>query len=302
MKIFHTTTFLILFFVGSTFLLTAANAANQVEVEAVVGSHVGMPEAEMLNEDIEPPKDLTAPEEPTEKDAVIELLDRRPINAPKIYNLFAWWVQYAIKAGIPVNTIVLILLLPVLAFLVAFVRIFIGLPSLEMLVPIALAYTFVAVGVAAGSLILAAIILASFLSRLTLKRLAIMHYPKRSISMLFLAVFVFFALTASSSFSFINAQEISIFPILILTLLGDSIVSIQLRKSFYETLVITGVTIIVGLTGYWLATEPHIRNAIILYPEIILLTLPLNVMLGRYFGLRITELFRFRSFNAYGSE
>jgi hypothetical protein len=266
----------------------------------VMGEHAGIDEETQVS--ATPPKDLTAPEEPTEKDAVLELLEKRPINSPKIYNLFALWVQNAIEAGIPVNTILLILLLPVLALLVAFVRVVIGLPSLEMLVPIALTYVFVAVGVAAGSIILAAIILASFLSRMLLKRLSIMYYPKRSISMLLLALLVFFALTISSSLTVVNVQEISIFPILILTLLGDSIVTLQLRKSLYETTLITVVTIIIGLVGYWLATEPYVRNLIILYPEIILLTLPLNVILGRYFGLRISELFRFRSFNAYGTE
>lgn len=283
--------------------LTAAQVRPAIENDSsIMGDHAGLDGEMELGELAEPPRDLTAPEEPTEKDAVLELLERRPIEYPKFHNLFAWWVQNAIEAGIPVNTILLILLLPVLALLVAFVRVVVGLPSLELLVPIALAYAFVAVGVAAGSIILAAIILASFLSRMLLKRLSIMYYPKRSISMLLLALLVFAALTVSSSLASVNVQEISIFPILILTLLGDSIVSLQLRKSLYETTVITGVTIVIGLTGYWLATEPYFRNLIILYPEIILLTLPFNLILGRYFGLRVSELFRFRSFNAYGSE
>lgn len=281
--------------------VSAQTSKEPLEMK-VMGEHAGLEDESKTENLSEPPKDLTAPEEPTEKDAVLELLQRRPIETPRLHNLFAWWVQDAIIAGIPVNTILLILLLPILASLFAFVRVVIGLPSLEMLVPIALAYVFVAVGVAAGSIILAAIILASFLSRISLKRLSIMYYPKRSISMLLLSLLVFLALSLSSSFSFVNVKEISIFPILILTLLGDSIVSLQLRKSLYETTVITVVTIAIGLTGYWLATEPYFRNLIILYPEIILLTLPFNVILGRYFGLRITELFRFRNFNTYGSE
>lgn len=297
-------TLVIFFGSGAVALNAAAQTTTTVSKDSdVVGQHAGSEMAEDLNtESATPPKDVTKPEEPVEKDAVFTLLERRPVPTPGFFNVFAWWVQHAITTGIPVNTIVLILLLPVLATMVAFVRIIVGLPSLEMLVPIALAYAFASIGVAAGSIILAAVIAASFVSRVSLRSLSIMSYPKRSISMLLLAIFVFFALSVSSSLTVVNIREISIFPILIITLLGDSIVSVQLRKSLYETLLITGVTLAIGLMGYALATSPMVRNALILYPEFILLTLPINLVMGRYFGLRLAELFRFRSFNAYGSE
>ena len=297
---------LVTFFVGGiavNSVLAQSNVPANSPDSEIIGEHAGLnTDSSATDLSVTPPKDLTKPEEPVEKDAVFVLLEKRPVSEPGFFNAFAWWVQHAITTGIPVNTIVLILLLPVLATAVAFVRIIVGLPGLEMLVPIALAYAFVAIGVAAGSIILAAVIAASFVSRVSLRRLSIMSYPKRSISMLFLAIFVFFALSVSSSLTVVNIREISIFPILILTLLGDSIVSVQLRKSLHETLYITSVTIAIGLIGYMLATSPMMRNTIILYPEIILFTLPINLVMGRYFGLRLAELFRFRSFNAYGSE
>ena len=76
-------------------------------------------------------------------------------------------------------------------------------------------------------------------------------------------------------------------------LLGDMIVSVQLHKSSSETLMITGTTIVIGLVGYVAATSLTIQNFIILYPEIVLLVIPANILVGKYFGLRVTELFRF---------
>lgn len=122
-----------------------------------------------------------------------------------------------------------------------------------------------------------------------------MYFPKRAISHLFLAFFVFAALTIGAIVNADSIRTLSIFPVLIITLLGDSIVSVQLHKSVRETLLITTVTLFLGLFGFLLATSTGVRNVILLYPEVVLLTLPINLALGRYFGLRFTELLRFRS-------
>jgi len=238
-------------------------------------------------------KDITQPEPLEEKVAILSLFEARKVDSPKFYSFMAYWVQQAVAIGIPANTIFLILLTPLLAMLVSFVRVVIGLPTLDMLVPITLAFTFVAVGVVVGLLILGAILCASFVSKVLLSRMRIMFYPKRSLSMLFLAIFVFGALTVALVLEFDRVLSLSIFPILILMLLGDSIVSVQLHKSARETFVITGTTLVLGLIGYALATNISVQNNLILYPELILLVIPLNILIGRYFGLRFLEYFRF---------
>jgi len=243
-------------------------------------------------------RDITQPEPLDEKVAILELFDSRQVERPTAFNFMAYWVQQAVIMGIPANTVFLILLTPILALLVSFVRVVVGLPTLDMLVPIALAFAFVAVGVAVGAFILAAILFGSYISKKVLSNVRIMFYPKRSLSMLFLAILVFAALTVAIGFDFERILDISIFPILILILLGDSIVSVQLYKSSEETFVITGTTIILGLLGYAMATSAAIQNTLIVYPELVLLTLPANLLIGRYFGLRVLELFRFNGMSS----
>jgi hypothetical protein len=240
-----------------------------------------------------PNNDLTQPEELPEKTAILSLFESRPVDEPGVFNIMAYWVQEAVRVGIPANTIFLILLTPFLAFFVSFVRVVIGLPTLDMLVPIALAFALVAVGITVGLLVLAAIIFASYISKVSLSKMRIMFYPKRSLSMIFLALAVFGALTLGVVLEFEQILSVSIFPILVLMLLGDMIVSVQLHKSSAETFVITGTTIFIGLVGYLTATSTTIQNMVILYPEIILLVIPANIIIGRYFGLRVLEVFRF---------
>ena len=237
--------------------------------------------------------DLTVPEAEPEKTEIQILLEERPIERPGVFSFLAYWVQEAISLGIPANTIVLILLIPVLATIVTFVRVIIGLPSLEMLVPIALTYAFVAVGITVGTIILCAVILASVVSRVLLKHVQIMYFPKRALSHFLLAFFVFAALTTAIQLDIQSIRDLSIFPILIIALLGDSIVAVHARKTLFETISIASVTIGVSLLGYGIATSVIVRDVLILWPELVLLTIVLNVLMGRYFGLRATELFRF---------
>ena len=240
-------------------------------------------------------KDVTQAENLPEKVAILSLFEARRVESPGIFSFIAYWVQTAVQNGIPANTIFLILLTPVLGTLVSFVRVVVGLPTLDMLVPIILAFALVAVGVTMGILILLAVLTASYVSKVLLSRIQIMFYPKRSLSMLLLAVSVFGALTIASILHFDKVLSLSIFPILILMLLGDSIVSVQLHKSASETFSITSTTLMLGLFGYFLASSTVVQDTLILYPELILLVIPMNIIIGRYFGLRLTEYFRFNT-------
>lgn len=239
-------------------------------------------------------RDVTKPEELSGKVAIITLFEARPVTEPGVFNLMAYWVQESVRQGIPANTIYLVLLTPFLALLVSFVRVVVGLPTLDMLVPIALSFALVAVGISVGMLVLSAIVVASYIAKRVLSPVRIMFYPKRALSMVLLSLSVFAALSVGVVFEFERILNVSIFPILVLMLLGDMIVSVQLHKSPSETFVITSSTILVGLSGYLLATSESIQNTLILYPELVLLVIPANLLIGRYFGLRILEIFRFK--------
>ena len=246
-------------------------------------------------------EDITKPEEETEKGEILDLFANRSISNLSPFNFIAFTVQYAVGVGVPANTIVLILLLPFLATLVAFVRHVIGIPSLDLLVPIALSITLVATGIIAGSILLFAILLASSIGRFILKRVRIMQLPKKALSILIVAIFVFGSLVISAANGILSVKQLSIFPILLLILLGEKIISLQLTKSFNETLTITGVTISIGLLGFFILSTELFRQAILLYPEIIVLLIPTNFAIGRYFGLRMTEFYRFSYIKSHGT-
>lgn len=243
--------------------------------------------------------DLTSPEEAQARKEFTVLFLKRPINEPNFLNFMGYTVQYAVRSGVPVNTIILILLLPFLATSVVFFRHIVGIPTLEMLVPIALSITLVATGLRIGAILLLTILFASIVSRIILKKIRIMQLPKMALSMFLVALSVFIALTASASLGLFEVGKLSFLPVLLLILLSDKIVALQLARGSRPAIVITFFTLLLGALGYAMLSFAPIRNFILLYPEIILILIPLNIALGRYFGLRLTEYHRFSAFRRY---
>ncbi len=248
-------------------------------------------------------EDVTRVEQSEERARRInELFSKRSIESPTVLNFVAYAVQHSVKAGVPPNTVILILLLPLLATAVVFFRHVVGVPSLAMLLPVALAITLVATGLAAGLILLATIILSSTLARLILRKVRIMQFAKMALTIFIVSVGILATLTISAQIGILSVTQISIFPVLLLILLSQNIVELQIDRTFTDMVMISAITISLGVLGYFLLSYEPIRNFIILYPESILLVVPLNILIGRYFGLRFTEYFRFAPITHHGRQ
>ena len=97
-------------------------------------------------------------------------------------------------------------------------------------------------------------------------------------------------------------KQLSIFPVLLLILLSEQIIAVQQERSAQEMIIISMVTFAIGILGFLLLSSTHLRNTVLLYPEFTLLLVPLNIIIGRYFGLRLMEYFRFSSIMRHASK
>lgn len=246
-------------------------------------------------------QDVTRPEGPEDEQA-LQLFKQRPADKLTLTNGLAFLVQSSVKSGVPSRTIILILLLPMLATIIAFIRHVIGLPSIGMLVPVALSITLLSTGITAGLILLATIILGSTFARLLLKKVRIMQLPKMAFSMFIVSIFLFLVLTASAMAGILVVKQLSIFPVLLLILLSEQIIAVQQERSAQEMIIISMVTFAIGILGFLLLSSTHLRNTILLYPAFILVLIPLNIVVGRYFGLRLMEYFRFSSIMRHASK
>lgn len=210
-------------------------------------------------------------------------------------NSLRWMIRLAIERGVSTNTIVLLLLLPLIATLVSFLHYVIGLSGYGIFMPTMIAVAFLATGFFGGLLLFALILIISLVGNFILKKLKIHFWPARAINLMFISVAVFGLMLLTSFVDLIDISTISIFPILFMILLAEEFVRTQLVKSKSEAKSLVIGTIVLAISGAILMNFNSVQSLVLRYPElVILIVLVTNLLIGNYSGIRLTEIKRFK--------
>jgi len=225
----------------------------------------------------------------------------------KPWNFMSYFVNFLINNGIPDNTIALLLLLPVIATVVAFMKQFIGMTTFGIYTPTIITLSFLTIGIYAGLLTLFAAILIGALTRPLLKKVRMLYIPKMAIVLTLVALMLFLLLIISTYIHLFDAQflSIAIFPMLILSTLVEKFISVKTEKGLLTATILMMSTVLVSIIAYIVAGGEinlglgvlrftWIKGLVLSYPEIIILLLFVNVLLGKWSGLRVLERVRFR--------
>jgi hypothetical protein len=209
------------------------------------------------------------------------------------YKVGKW--EWATKRGVSTNTIVLLLLLPLVATLVSFLHYVVGVTGYGIFMPTMIAVTFLATGIFGGLLLFAMILLISICSNLILKKFKIHFWPARAISLLFMSLGTLGLMILSSFVNIINISDISIFPILFMIILAEESVRTQLVKSKKEARNLMAGTLILAIIGAATMNFGWIQKMVLDNPEwVIIIVLVINLVVGNYTGMRLTEIQRFK--------
>lgn len=207
-------------------------------------------------------------------------------------------IRNAINSGVPIDTVILLLLLPVVASVVAAARHLVGIQGFGILLPAALSVSFAATGPVVGIGFFLIIVFISTSFRLFLRRLKIkLQYLPRMSLILWLVVLGVIGVLFSGPLlkQYPGIANISIFPVLILVLLAEDFARVQLGKSVRVAISLTTETLFLALISFAVLELSALQKFALLNPEILFIAVAVfNIFLGRYAGLRLLELWRFR--------
>jgi hypothetical protein len=212
-------------------------------------------------------------------------------------NPLKYAIRHAINAGVPANTIVLLLLLPIVAALIAAARHLIGLRGFGIFLPAALSVVFVAMGPVLGILLFLVIIFFSTFFRMATRKLKLklQYLPRMAMLLWFVVIGVLGILFLAPVVKQPDISNISIFPVLILVLLAEDFSRVQIGKSAKTAVSLTTETLILALISFLFLTLKPLQAYALLNPEIfLLLVLVFDFVVGKYVGLRFIEYWRFR--------
>lgn len=226
-----------------------------------------------------------------------ELLKKQTIDSHYLLNPIKYAIRGAIKAGIPANTIVLLLLLPAIAMVIAAGRHIIGIRGFGIFLPAALSVVFVATGPILGLLLFLVIVVVSTLTRWGMRKLDLnlQYLPRMALILWIVSISVLGILFASPVIKIPELTKVSIFPILVITLLAEDFIRVQIGKSVKTAIKLTSETLILALVSFVCLTLKPLQEIALLNPEAFLFSiLIIDLLLGKYVGLRLMEIWRFR--------
>lgn len=245
-----------------------------------------------------PATDLTEPTGDARGQLELLLLDN-PTGELKWNNFIRFAMERAVRNGVPVNTVVLVLLFPLVVALVASARHLIGVRGVSILTPALLSVAFLATGIWVGVALFLIILLVATTSRILLRKLKLQYLPRMALLLWFVSAGVLVALFVASFLNFAQLVNVGIFPILILMLLAENFIDIQQGRSASEAKDIIFQTFVIAMISSLLLAWQLVQQMVVLYPEVIFLGVAVaDIFIGKYTGLRLTEYLMFKRVTA----
>ncbi len=204
-------------------------------------------------------------------------------------------VDLFIRQGVPLETVVLILMFPIIATLIVFFRQVLGIKAFGIYTPLIITFAFLAAhDLRYGIAIFISVILVGMVTRFLLKPLRLLYLPRVAIMLSVVAAVMLVFLAFSGSLRRTGLAAVSIFPILIMITLVEKFITIQIEKGNKAAVVLAIETLFISIIGYFVASWNFLIQFLVSYPWIVLLFLPINIVLGKWTGLRLSEYFRFK--------
>jgi hypothetical protein len=225
--------------------------------------------------------------------------DAGVVNADTVAHL-EWWRRHvvslwtlAVQAQVSLPALSLILVLPLIAFFLVILRNVIGLETFGTFSPMLLALAFLTTGLLWGLVVFAIIVGLGTGLRLALQGLRL-HLVSRVAILIAVVAVSMVGLTVLGATLGIGALlHVSIFPMVIMANTIENFTNTQLERGTREALRLTVNTLLVAAISYLGIESTGLKPLVLAFPEILAVVLVLELLLGRWRGLRLLEYLRF---------
>jgi len=187
-----------------------------------------------------------------------------------------------------------ILLVPIGALVVVFLRIIIGIKTSGTFMPILIALAFIDTTPLAGLAIFLSIVSVGLWIRGYLSRMNLLLVARISAVVIIVIGLMGFMSVISYKLGMTQALTVTFFPMIILAWTIERMSIIWEEDGPKEVMMQGGGSLFVALLAYVAMTNPIVEHITFNFPEMLLTMLAITLVIGQYNGYRLTELYRFR--------
>ena len=189
--------------------------------------------------------------------------------------------------------LMLLLLLPLGAFLVSVFKNVVGINTYGVFLPVLIAFAFMEMGILQGIVFFSTIIAFIGLIGFPLEKWGILHTPKISVMLTAVALYSLISIQIFFTTGWVDPAAALMFPIIILTIIAEKFARKVEEESLKDALLIYLQTLVVTLVCYWILSANTIQHFFITFPEALLIIAGCSLLLGKWIGLRVMEYARF---------
>jgi len=186
-------------------------------------------------------------------------------------------------------------MLPIVATIIAFSRQIVGIRGFGIYTPLIITFAFLATGLKYGLIFFIVIISVGTLMRLFIRRFRLLYLPRMAIALIAVALAILTIIYFGASTQRTGLITSSVFAVLIMITLVEKFLSTQVEKGGKGAIFITIETLILSIICYFVASWDLLQIFVLSHPLLVIsLAVVINIFLGKWTGLRLSEYFRFR--------
>lgn len=192
----------------------------------------------------------------------------------------------------------IVLLLPLGALMTALLRNLVGIRTFGTFAPTLIALSLVQADWRTGALALIVVLGMGVLARLFLNKLKILMVPRLGVILTLVVLTMILGISVLDYLGLTPTASAALLPMVILTMMVERFNVTAEEDGYREAFRVLAGTLLAATCCLLLLHTKHLNRLVLVFPEALLLVAAALLLVGRYTGYRLTELWRFRDFAA----
>ena len=218
-------------------------------------------------------------------------IQEQPIEQGFLETFNMWHISK--QTGLSERLLLILLLLPIGALIVAIFRNVVGVRTFGVFLPVLIAISFMTTGIFLGLVSFLLMVGLISLLHIPLARWGILHVPKLVVMLIAMILSMITILYLGVELNVETIGTLTFFPVVIMTITAEKYARYVVEEGFKTASRVMIQTLLVTLFSYFILASPSVHTYLMNYPELLLLFAAISILLGQWIGLRISEYRRF---------
>ena len=200
--------------------------------------------------------------------------------------------------SLPVNTQAvfrILLTIPIGAFLLVILRNIVGIKTFGTFMPVLIALAFRETGLLWGIMMFTVVVGLGLVTRFYLEKLKLLVVPRLAAVLIVVVLLILALSIITHSLGIHRGLSLALFPLVILTMTIERMSIVWEERGAVESLLSGLGSMFAAVLAFVVMNNKFLEHIVFVFPELLFVLLAATLLLGRYSGYRIMDLYRFKA-------